>query len=60
MLNINKVFSCLFAVSGSPGLDQGPADNNLRQVDDQTEKEEYTPQHGEGLAKHSVGGFGRA
>ena len=60
MLNINKVISGLFAVSGGPGLDQGPADNNLRQVDDQTEQEEHTPQHREGLAKHSVGGFGRA
>ena len=60
MLNINEVISGLFAVSRGPGLDQGPADNYLRQVDDQTEQEEHTPQNREGLTKHSVGGFGRA
>ena len=60
MLNINRILSGLFAVSGGPGLDQGPADNYLRQVDDQTEQEEHGPQHGEGLAENGVGGFGRA
>ena len=48
------------AVSGGPGLHQGPAHDDLRQVDDQTEEEEHAPQHGEGLAEHGVGGFGRA
>ena len=47
-------------MSGGPGLDQGPAHDDLHQVDDQTEQEEHTPQHREGLAEHSMGGFGRA
>ena len=47
-------------MSGSPGLDQGPADDELGQVNNQTQEEEHAPQHGEGLAKHGVGGFGRA
>ena len=57
--SINKV-SGLLAMSGGPGLDQGPAHDDLRQVNYQTEQKEHTPKHGEGLAKHSVGGLGRA
>ena len=57
--SINKV-SGLLAMSGGPGLDQGPAHDDLRHVNDQTKQEEHTPQHREGLAEHSMGGFGRA
>ena len=46
--------SISFGVSGSPGLYKGPANEDLPDVEGETEEEDQSPDQDEGLAQHEV------